>query len=324
MHDVLAAELVRVLRGRRSQRALNRRLGRASNVAHTWERGRRAPRASDFFRLARLAGVDVETSLRAFGAPLLANRAPVAFGRRSLSDWLAVLTRTRSQADLARKIGRDRNTVARWLTGATEPRLPDLLRLVEATTQRLMDFVASFVDPASLPSIRAAYGDLALQRRIAYELPWAHAVLRVLELEAYRRLSKHEPGFIARHIGLEPNAESDCLQALARAGQIERRRGKWAVRRVLTVDTGQDRRANLTLKRHWAEVALRRIGTQGIPDGSLYSYNLFAISDEGLAAIREAHLLYFERLRAIVAECRNPTRLALANVQLVPLDVLAE
>jgi hypothetical protein len=47
---------------------------------------------------------------------------------------------------------------------------------------------------------------------------------------------------------------------------------------------------------------------------------LFAISDEGLEQIRQAHLQYYERVRAIVAECEHPTRLALVNVQLLPLD----
>jgi transcriptional regulator with XRE-family HTH domain len=226
-----------------------------------------------------------------------------------------------SRLELARRIGRDRNTVARWLDGRTEPRLPDLLRFVAATTQRLLDFVAAFVDPAELPSLRAAYTDLALQRRVAYELPWAHAVLRLLELESYRAPPKHERGFLSERIGISLEEEDECLEALSRAGQIERRRGKWAVRRVLTVDTQEDPAGNLLLKRHWANVALARLDARRLEAGSLYSYNLFAISEEGLDAIRTAHLEYFERVRSIVSDCRRPTRLALANVQLVPLDV---
>ena len=70
----------------------------------------------------------------------------------------------------------------------------------------------------------------------------------------------------------------------------------------------------------WAEVALERMNEPSLAAGNLFSYNLFAISDEGLTQIREAHAQYFERLRAIVAECKHPTRLALANVQLLALD----
>jgi transcriptional regulator with XRE-family HTH domain len=318
-HDLLASELVRQLRGTRSQGALNRRLGRSSNVAHAWERGARRPTASDFFKLARVARVDVARVLADFaGTPNL------AFGRtfdvRSTAAWLNALARDRSQADLAAGVQRDRNTVGRWLSGASEPRLPDLLRFIEVTTRRMLDFVAQFVDPKSLPSLRAVWDDFEHQRRLAYEMPWAHAVFRALELGDYTSLPKHEHGFIAARIGISPELEEESLNALARAGQIQRRRGKWILQRVMAVDTHEDPEGNLRLKRHWARVGLERLERAVLPTGSQYSYNLFAISDEGFEQIRQAHLQYFARLRAIVAECRHPTHLALVNVQLLALD----
>jgi transcriptional regulator with XRE-family HTH domain len=65
-YDALTSELVRALRGRRSQGAINRKLGRSSNAVHAWEHGSRSPRASDFFKLGRLAGVDVAHVLAQF------------------------------------------------------------------------------------------------------------------------------------------------------------------------------------------------------------------------------------------------------------------
>jgi len=319
-HEALASELVRALRGARSQGALNRRLGRSSNVAHAWERGSRQPRASDFFKLARLARIDVALVLSDFtgGDELHALRVFDARGTAALLDTLA---RGRSHSELARALKRDRNTVARWLSGVSEPRLPDLLRFVDATTQRMIDFVARFVDPGSLASLHSVWGDLERQRKLAYELPWAHAVLRVLELDDYVKQPEHVRGFIASRIGITEELEDDCLNALARAGQIRRKRGKWAVRRILAVDTRENPEGNLRLKLHWASVAAERLERGSLPRSSQYSYNLFAISDEGLEQIRQAHLQYYERLRAIVAECEHPTRLALVNVQLLPLDV---
>ena len=320
-HDALAAEIVRELRGTRSQGAMNRRLGRTSNVAHAWERGSRRPTASDFFKLARLARIDVTQVLADFAVTSDAPGARAVFDARHSAAWLNALARGRSQSDLARAVARDRNTVARWLSGVSEPRLPDLLRFVEATTQRMLDFVARFVDPRAIESLRAVWGDLERQRQLAYELPWAHAVLRVLELDDYLKLPAHVRGFIAARIGIGEALEEECLRALARAGQIRKTRGKWAVRRVLAVDTRDDPEGNLRLKQHWTSVAAERLERSALPPSSQYSYNLFAISDEGLEQIRQAHLQYYERVRAIVVECRQPTRLVLVNVQLLPLDV---
>jgi transcriptional regulator with XRE-family HTH domain len=269
--------------------------------------------------LVRVAGVDVVRVLAEFAdAPALPARA--ALDARGIAVWLQTLARGRSHAELARAVKRDRNTVARWLSGDTEPRLPDLLRFVDATTQRMLDFVAAFVDPSSLPSLRAIWADLERQRHLAYDLPWAHAVLRVLELDDYVKLPEHVRGFIARRIGIAEALEDECLNALAHAGQIRRRRGKWTLTRVMAVDTRDDPEGNLRLKRHWAKVGAERLERPTLPPKSQYSYNLFAISDEGLEQIRQAHLHYYERLRAIVAECKHPTHLALVNVQLLPLD----
>jgi hypothetical protein len=145
-------------------------------------------------------------------------------------------------------------------------------------------------------------------------------VLRALELESYRALPRHVRGLIAGHTGIGIDEEDQLLSRLAAAKQIRRSRGKWVLRRILNVDTREDAASNLLLKRHWAEVGVERLGERELPPGSLYSYNLFAISDDGLERIRAAHLEYYERVRTIVAECNAPTRVVLANVQLIPLD----
>lgn len=56
-HYALSSELVRALRGKRSQTAFSRRLGYRSNVIYGWESGRRWPSSSAFFAAARKTGI---------------------------------------------------------------------------------------------------------------------------------------------------------------------------------------------------------------------------------------------------------------------------
>jgi len=312
-YERLSRELVRELRGKRSQAALRRRLERSSNVLHAWETGARYPSASDALRLLQLSGRPPQ--------PLL-NRFTACHGttaRALATSFLNGLLRDRSQAEVARALGVNRNTVARWLSGATEPRLPQLLAFVAVTTQRLLDFLAELVDPARLPSVAPVYEDLLAQRSLAYTRPWSHAVLRALELEQYRALPRHAPGVIAERLGISGEEEQACLTALLAAKQIRRRAGRYQVARVLAVDTRDDPAGNLALKRHWFGVASAALERRGIGPGELASYNLFAISEEGLARVREAHLDYYERVRAIVAESKRPSRVVLATIGLLPL-----
>lgn len=321
-YESASKELVRALRGKRSQAGLSRRLGYTSNVLYAWEHGRRAPVASAFFRLASRVGVDVSHGVEQF---LSDRRARVADVRRAagVTELVRLLLAGRPKSELAGVVGVDRSTLARWVDAVTEPKLPELLRLIEATTQRSLDFIALFVDPESLASARGPYRDLQVQRRLAYDMPWSHAVLRALELGQYRALPKHQPGFIADLLGISLAEEQRCLHELARAGQVRLRRGRWVLGRVLTVDTQPSAADNRRLKLHFAEAGVQRLRDGQVPSSGLFSFNLFAIDAAGYDKIRSLHIEYYERIRELVAASSDADRVVLMNLQLVPLAAQA-
>src|SRR6187401_66885 len=115
-YEMASRELVRALRGGRSQTALRRRLRRSSNVLHAWETGTRYPKVSDLLQLIQLSGRSPLLVLSRF-APC---HGPTP--RALVTSWLNGLVRERSQVELGRQLRVNRNTVARWLAGATEPR----------------------------------------------------------------------------------------------------------------------------------------------------------------------------------------------------------
>jgi transcriptional regulator with XRE-family HTH domain len=319
--DHLARELVRALRGGRSQPALCRRLGLRSNAVYAWESGRRFPKASTFFRLAELRGGKLAPRLLALLELPSSELPELELAQPSgVARLLRLLAEERHTSELARAIGSDRSTVARWLRGDSEPRLPELLRVLDVTSVRLLDVVALLCDPALLPSTAEAHRNLAAQRRVAYALPVSHAVLRALELRGYRARPEHAPEYVAERLGL-PRAEVEALiGALSASGQIALRGGRYEPTAVLTVDTGLDAEANLRLKQHWAELGLARLArTRGRGSG-YFSYNLFAISERNYARARQLHAEYYERLRELVAKDRDPERVVLSNLQLFPLD----
>ena len=57
--ELLASELLRAQRGRRSQLAWSRRLGFKSNVAYAWESGRAFPTAADALAVFARHGTDL-------------------------------------------------------------------------------------------------------------------------------------------------------------------------------------------------------------------------------------------------------------------------
>lgn len=144
--------------------------------------------------------------------------------------------------------------------------------------------------------------------------------MRVLELEHYRALPAHEPGWIAARLGIPLQEEERCLEALATSKLIRRRQQRWVVEQVLTVDTRRNPGAGRSLKRHWAAVAGERL-PQLEPGGEdLFSYNLFTIAERDWPSFRELHIAYYQELRRLV-EASNPAeRVVLVNLQLLRLD----
>jgi hypothetical protein len=316
-YELLAAEFLRALRGKRSQVAMSRRLGYRSNVVANWEAGRRFPRAAEALRVVSQLGGDLVGAIE-----LVLNRVPEGLRARSLHSREAVamildeLRGAASVVGVARRSGYSRFALARWLSGAAEPRLPDFLQLLELLSFRCLDFVGHFVDPGQLPAARDHWERTCRRRTLAYEVPYSEAVLLALELEEYRDVCRHEPGWIAAALGISLEEEEHCLQALSDAGAIEQRDGKWWVDQSMAIDTRADPDALRRTKQFWAKVGLQRLANA---DPGQYSYNLVAVSAADIETLRRLHIDYFERIRQRVAESTPSQRVALVNIQLIPL-----
>lgn len=320
-HEKLAIELIRALRGRRSQVALSRRMRCKSNVLYTWESGRRFPTAAVFFELAERVGLDTTEIIARFLGTL---PAPLQNARMREPNAVAALLEHLKEGttllELARRVGTNRVSVGRFLKAEAEPRLPMFLKLIEATSLRLLDFIDGFVSPGELAEARDAWRVLEAQRRVAYELPWSHAVLRVLELSSYRAQAQHRDTFIAERLHISLHEAERCVRALADSKLIVRKKGLWVATQVLAVDTRRNPHAGLTLKGHWASVGLERLPQLEPRARDMFSYNLFTVSERDFDRLRELHIAYYQELRRIIEQSSPAERVAVVNLQLFRLD----
>ena len=317
--EQISADWLRLIRGKRSQRAFSKRLGYASNIAYRWETGVCYPLAREALALAKRDGAAGRASLHAFlGGLLPAELSDVDLGTRAgIVQLLRSLRGETSLVELARRSGHSRFSVARWLSGAAEPRLPELLTLLEAMTFRGLDFLASFTHIERLPAVAEEYRALEAARKIAYDVPWSHAVLRALELSDYRALRRHQPGWLARRLGISREEEERCLSALATARQIKLQGGLWVEDETKIVDTRVHPERGRRLKAEWLRVGLERLEA-GVP--GVFGYNLMAISRADLPRLREMHIAYFRSMQALVADSTPSECVVLFNTELFALD----
>lgn len=316
----IAADWLRFIRGKRSQRAFSKRVGYRSNIAYRWESEICFPTAAETFALVERAGVNCHAALEAFFGSV-PGAAPARL--ETSAGVAALLQRMRgktSLVELARRSGVSRFSIARWLQGTAEPRLPEFLALVQASTLRLLDFLSGFASLEQLPSIAAEWRTLQAARKAAYDVPWSHAVLRALELTDYTTLGKHRPGWLARRLGISRKEEERCLTTLAAARQIRLQDGLWTIDQTQIVDTRVDPARARKLKVEWLRVTLAR-AEAGVP--GIFGYNLMSIARADLPRLRELHRAYFRDMQALVADSSPSECVVLFNADLFALDAHA-
>jgi len=148
--------------------------------------------------------------------------------------------------------------------------------LLDAATDRAAEWVALLVAIDRVPSLEPAYRRMSAARRVALDLPWSEAVLRILETAEYAALDAPSDSFIASKLQIRKSDVADILHALGDAGVIERSARSDRVTGTLLVDTKTDPDALQRLRRHWAEVALARVRA-GKDDW--FAYNVISVSE---------------------------------------------
>jgi transcriptional regulator with XRE-family HTH domain len=311
--EMAARQLLRVLRGRRSQVAFSRRLGYRSNVACDWEAGRRFPTAQRLLEICRALKRDVAGAFSVF-QPACAEK--LLNGRSfDVAAWLHALRGTSSVAALAARSGLSRYAITRFLKGRAVPRLPEFFLLVQTITGRASDLVGELVSIEEVPELLPDYQRRQAAKRLAFDVPWTEAVLRVIETEGYRRLRRHHPGYIARRLGISAAHEQQALGGLERAGILQRQGGRYRDAEPLSVDMAAAPKDIQQLKAHWAEVAMGRLDTPRPLDW--HGYNVISVATADLERVREILRGAFREVRAIAAASNPVQSVALLNVELV-------
>jgi hypothetical protein len=218
-----------------------------------------------------------------------------------------------------RRGGYNRYSVGRWLRGSAEPKLPEFLGLIEASSRRMVDFIAALTDPSRMATISARWQKLERARAAAYDRPWSHAVLRALELDGYDGCKGSGESWIAARLGIEIAEVEQALELLASTGQIVKTAGKWRLDQRLSVETSQDPRRSRQLKGAWANVAVARLHA-GAP-GS-YGYSLFAVSAADLRHLRDLHLDYVRAMQSVIAASSPGLCVGLYCAQMLDLSAV--
>jgi transcriptional regulator with XRE-family HTH domain len=316
MHEsqshLVARELLRVLRGARSQRDLSKQLGFARNPVADWETGRRFPNVHVLFRACTLAEIDVAQAVWAFHPA--AGHVFAPDDPRAVGAWLDALRGTAPHVEIARRIPTTRSSVSRWLSGEVALRLPEFLALLHAITGRLADFVEHLVPEASLPSLATEQRSALQARRLARTRPWTLAFVAAMDTALYRSLDAHPRGLLASIFEVSIEEEDAGIEALVAAGVLARDGRRLRLERPLTLDLTGDPERVRDLRRHWLAVAMEQVDACVSED--VFAYNVFSVSRTDFERLREMHAAFYREVRQIIAASSPTEVVAMYGTQL--------
>lgn len=294
----LVREVLVALRGARSQEELSRKLGYSFNQVYRWESGQKRVLWPDFVAICK-----------AVKAPLKAAMGPLTVIEEGYDRAPAIVARLkgpRKVQHLAAELGVPRTTVSRWLSGKTEPPLPDMFKLMEHGTLAFLEFLAALVTIEELPSLKCLHQERMRARNAHYELPYLGGVKPCLGLRGYLELAAHQEGYIANALKISLEEERAALKLLEDIGEIKWNGTKYEAQQT-RLDTRGTREGFSKLNRYWTSRAFGAIDAcERGGQKSLIGYRVYSISEEGYQKIREAHIGFYNSLTAIIAADDKP------------------
>lgn len=315
-YDSIASELLRALRGRRSQRGFSALFGFATNAAYRWEAGLRYPTIPQLFKVLERIGVPVQAALEGVESTAIALRGVPVDGPKYAGAFLRSLQGTRSITELARSTGLHRLQISRVLSGHTQARLPTFLQLLDALSGRVDDYIGAWVNLERAPQLRERLAVLGAWRELAYERPITEAITATLESAAYRAQPAPAEPWLALRLGISLDEVQSSLRAMSRAGVVRQQAGRWVPLERRSVDTRGDSARFSAVKEYWAQTAAERVER----DSAKAAYVVFCCSEQATQAVEQLYRRTWMEARAILREDVGDARVVLLNVNWVPLD----
>jgi transcriptional regulator with XRE-family HTH domain len=312
----LTRELVRALRGTRSQPALSRRLGFKTNVVYFWESGRRQPSATQILELAARSHVDLGQAFRSLypvKPPTWLREGEELHDQETVARFLSEVRGATPLVHLAELTGFSRFALARWIGGNAEPRAFEFFSVIHHSTHRLVDFLDPFTRSKPLESLSTERERVHAARRVAERFPMSQVLLRCLELSAGKR--RRATSF-AERLGITRAQEAEMLALLEATGQIGNDGHGWQLLALSPLNMWLHQETAHLHRAFWADVARRRAPTAA--DG-LCAYNVCGVSREGFDELRRLQREYLQKARALIEKSEPVERVALLQVNLVAL-----
>jgi|GEM_PF-3467194 len=210
----LIKELLKRLRGERSQEVLNRKFGFTFNQIYRWESGVTKMSWNEFTQFCHYLDIPLEkiTTSLITGLP---EEAPI-----SSPNLIRQLLGNMGIEKFATRYKLSRKAVSKWLSGDSTPNLEQVLFLFHNHAGQLVKWLDKLVGSEHLPSMKQTILRLRIREAVTYKYPEVSLILNYLQTKPFLTQTHYRPGALAKKFGLTVEQEEEIMQGLLQSGTI--------------------------------------------------------------------------------------------------------
>lgn len=296
-------QILKAIRGKRSQLALSRKLGFNYNQVYRWEKGLVRISWKEFVALCRGCKARVD---EAFSATYL-NMSDA----EDSASLVAALIGDHKLRDVAERSGYSRFLLSRWRAGKTTPSLEQVLDLWQIFDGRLIDFFSHLGIINELPSLNQMRQRQAAFNKLLNEFPYTGMILWILEAKAAKLALPQAAAMTAKALRVTTAEVSELLERLLSIGIIKVHKGHYSIVPSQISTLSLDSSTAKNIRRFWLQralVALESYKTPPQKGDPLFGYLEFNVNRQQLELIHNKYFDFYQEILNIVQQDKTGAR----------------
>lgn len=296
----IARSLIKSIRGKTPQEALNRALGYTFNQVYKWESGDAKIKWPDFVRLCAACEVDLRKPVK------IATNFHGDIANSAAITKIAALDM--SVAEIAKTCEVHPTRVRRWLQGSQPIILECFLKLIDLNTSTLNTFIGNLI-PGTSESTHTNEPDRVnrLELEYLYKNPDAVALKYCLDLKIYKDLKQHSDELVAKWTGISLSKVKRHLKELKKRNVLVFHDNKYTSLHQGRLDfrlndEGFNKLYIHSLQRH---IALLK-SARPLRKQSLTGMHVFAANSELFAKLSDKTLKYYSDIMKTIESDKGP------------------
>jgi transcriptional regulator with XRE-family HTH domain len=309
----IAQEILKRIRGSRTQIETSRILGFHYNQYHKWESGDRQIKWDQFIMVCEAFQVQIEGTLRYMLLYILKKFDP-ANAPDILSQFLKISGRNDLDV-LARRLHTHQSSIRRWLNGSVMPDLGTVLQFFDLEKDFLDAFIRRIFEVAPGEATYSKSANIEEARLQFFSFfPWGLVILAALEVQQFQNLKSEKLPELARFVGIDNEILKMSLSLMVRLGIVEIEKECYQLKIHFFNLNNLNKEELVRPCQYWTEKIDRRMkiremggGDRLPPKTLLFSdYRMVSITKESEDLINAAMAEFIGKVKAIHENQKGP------------------